>query len=266
MNKQLLALIVCTLFIIPILTVVGTPTVLKISHEEVTYNPIPIQTPLAPSTPIVLGPHVGGPELNLTFMAISEDPSGNEIYFQFDWGDGQQSDWIGPYNSSQTATTEHLWEWEGTYEITAKAKDNHNNESDWSDPFEITIEPLIRFGNIRPGYILFNLQLLNNSHVFLKPLQDFGISALITNKVGEGLYITVQAEEEVNAVKIDAFNPIWGYYFVKIDNKKFDGFSVTFDRMETALYEITVYAYDEFGNLIDISKIDYFAFIQVGGG
>jgi len=73
------------------------------------------------------------------YTSSAEDPEEDPIYYMFDWGDGNFSDWIGPYPSGGTGTESHTWEEPGDYEIRVKAKDTRGLESGWSDPFPITM-------------------------------------------------------------------------------------------------------------------------------
>jgi hypothetical protein len=57
----------------------------------------------------------------------------------WDWGDGTTSEWLGPFNSGVTMSVNHSWSTKGTYQIRAKAKDTNGAESNWSDPFSVTM-------------------------------------------------------------------------------------------------------------------------------
>jgi len=80
-----------------------------------------------------------------TYTSSAIDPEGDEIYLMFDWGDGTNSGWIGPYNSGDTVTASHVWSIQGSYAIKAKAKDEHDVESVWSDPLPISMPKSLRF-------------------------------------------------------------------------------------------------------------------------
>ena len=45
-------------------------------------------------------------------------------------GDGSNSYWYGPYDSGETCYTGHLWKGSGVYNITAKAKNKNDVESE----------------------------------------------------------------------------------------------------------------------------------------
>jgi hypothetical protein len=57
----------------------------------------------------------------------------------FDWGDGSNSGWIGPYSSGQTGTGSHNWTVLGTYNVKVKARDIWGAGSIWSEPLVVTI-------------------------------------------------------------------------------------------------------------------------------
>ena len=67
------------------------------------------------------------------------DDDGDMLYYNFSWGDGTYSGWIGPFGSGDEAFTRHAWTTKGTYNITVKAKDIKDDESDWSEPLTITM-------------------------------------------------------------------------------------------------------------------------------
>ena len=96
------------------------------------------QPPEIPDKPD--GPVKGGPNKELTFSTSTIDPDGDQVYFMWRWGDGEYSDWFGPYNSDETAEASHSWEDTSNYQIRVKAKDIVTGlETDWSEPLWIQI-------------------------------------------------------------------------------------------------------------------------------
>jgi hypothetical protein len=73
------------------------------------------------------------------FETSATDPDGNRVYYMWDWGDGEQSDWIGPYVEGTTVSATHSWTVDNNYEIKVKSKDPFGEETDWSAPLAITI-------------------------------------------------------------------------------------------------------------------------------
>jgi parallel beta-helix repeat protein len=72
------------------------------------------------------------------YTARANDPEVDPIYYKFDWGDDSYTDWFGPYISGTDASESHTWS-VGIYDIRVKAKDTRGLETNWSDPFRITM-------------------------------------------------------------------------------------------------------------------------------
>jgi len=71
------------------------------------------------------------------YTSSTDDPDGDQLYYLFDWGDGTDSGWVGPYDSGDTAEASHIWENTGSFPIKVKAKDIHGDESIWSEPLPV---------------------------------------------------------------------------------------------------------------------------------
>ena len=76
---------------------------------------------------------------NYLYSTTTIDPDRNLVYFQWDWGDGTQSEWLGPYDSEEQLETAHRWGENGVYNVKVKAKDTYGLESDWSDPLSVAM-------------------------------------------------------------------------------------------------------------------------------
>ena len=74
-----------------------------------------------------------------SYSSSATDPNGDDIYYLFDWDDGTNSGWSGPYSSEQTVSISHIWNVKGTYQIKVKARDEYGEESVWSDPLPISM-------------------------------------------------------------------------------------------------------------------------------
>jgi hypothetical protein len=98
------------------------------------------ETNLPPDTPETPdGPTTGATAIEYTFTTTTTDPEGEDVYYKFDWGDGNFSDWIGPFGSGATGDGSYIWTAAGTYDIKVKAKDINDGESDWSAAHTIDI-------------------------------------------------------------------------------------------------------------------------------
>lgn len=110
-------------FILPIIT---TPAVIKIN------NP-----PDKPTTPS--GTTNGKVGTSYPYTTNCNDPNGDFVHFWFDWGDGTNSGWVGPFASGAPGSASHTWTSQGSYSIQVKAKDSYDVESVWSDPLSVTM-------------------------------------------------------------------------------------------------------------------------------
>ncbi len=89
-----------------------------------------------------------------TYSSTAIDPDGDQIYYWFDWGDGTNSGWVGPYKSGLSGSASHTWTTQANYQIKAKAKDDpHGTVSVWSDPLLVNM-PRSKFST---NNLLFSL-------------------------------------------------------------------------------------------------------------
>ncbi len=123
-----------------------------------------------PMKPVVNGPKTGSSGINYSFSCSSIDPNQDDLFYYWDWCDGSNSGWIGPYDSGEEIFLNHKWNFNGTYIVKVKAKNTQGFESEWSY-FEVSMpknkiknSPL---SNIFPNFRnLFNDLILKNSREF----------------------------------------------------------------------------------------------------
>ena len=96
----------------------------------VTCNTFINAAPEQPSPPA--GPTTGTLMTEYAYTGSTTDAESDQLYYMWDWGDGEMSDWLGPYNSGDTCEASHSWTVSNTYQIKIKAKDALDAESDWS--------------------------------------------------------------------------------------------------------------------------------------
>jgi hypothetical protein len=94
------------------------------------------QAPATPSTPS--GIASGAPTISYTFSAAATDPEGDNIYYVFDWGDGNQST-TGYYASGAAGSASHSWSSPGTYLVKVYAVDSYGVASGWSSTTTVVI-------------------------------------------------------------------------------------------------------------------------------
>jgi len=73
------------------------------------------------------------------FKASSTDPDSDELYYQFDWGNGSMSTWIGPYASGDSCTIEYAWDTNGDYDVKVRTKDIWDATTDWSPLHSVSV-------------------------------------------------------------------------------------------------------------------------------
>lgn len=92
--------------------------------------------PNKPSKPTGLTTY-GKVGISYTYESMAIDNDSDKIFYLFDWDDGTDSGWEGPFDSGDICQLSHIWETQGSYSVKVKAKDDHDAESVWSDPLPI---------------------------------------------------------------------------------------------------------------------------------
>jgi len=80
----------------------------------------------------------GKPGRAYSFTTKATDEDGDELWYLWDWGDENYSEWLGPYDSGDECETSYTWQQEAKFSIRVKVKDGKGGESYWSDPFEFS--------------------------------------------------------------------------------------------------------------------------------
>ena len=65
----------------------------------------------------------GNPNIEYQYNFSAIDPDEDGIYYYIEWGDGTNTDWLGPYASGEKIIKNHSWNKKGIYMIKAVAKD-----------------------------------------------------------------------------------------------------------------------------------------------
>jgi len=111
------------------------------------------------------GPTSGRVNVEYNYSGNTIDPNGDDIYYLFDWGDGTDSGWLGPYPSGTTVVATHSWKYGGTYNVKLKAKDAIV-DGPWSDPLVVQIAgPNIEVKNVKGGLFKVSAEIRNTGDV-----------------------------------------------------------------------------------------------------
>ncbi|MBN1860474.1 MAG: hypothetical protein JW840_03330 [Candidatus Thermoplasmatota archaeon] len=86
----------------------------------------------APNTPTLTGAVKGKTGQLYTYNSTTADIDGDPVSYWFDWGDGSNSGWLGPFPPGFLVQASHSWSIKGTYKVKVKAKDIFTMESPWA--------------------------------------------------------------------------------------------------------------------------------------
>jgi hypothetical protein len=88
-----------------------------------------------PDAPMIIGPSMGTTDIDYSYNVMAIDPNGNLIFYEIDWGDVTDKEFLGPFVSGYEVQVHHSWEHAGVYTMKVLTKDIHNAQSDkttWS--------------------------------------------------------------------------------------------------------------------------------------
>jgi hypothetical protein len=125
--------------------IVKTVNSLTPDDNDLFYSAIYNNPPIIPEKPE--GKTNGSVSNEYEYTSVGYDFDDDDIYFKFDWGDGSNSDWTGPYKSGENITLKHTWNKKGNYNVRVKAIDDPNNdgdlydgnESEWSETLRVAM-------------------------------------------------------------------------------------------------------------------------------
>lgn len=121
------------------------------------------------------------------------DPEFNKVWYLFDWGDGTDSSWIGPYNYEEEASAKHTWNLKNTYNVKVKVKDECGAESVWSDPLAVSMPKVKQKDNT---FILRIIKWFyeNEYQKDIRSLNLFILNYLLDKKTINNLYQSIDEQ------------------------------------------------------------------------
>jgi parallel beta-helix repeat protein len=119
-----------------VFSVIDTDSMTVVDNTT-TYIRLTNATPYIPE--IFLGPDSVPFYASYKYGVYATDPDDDPVYYQMDWGDGQVSDWRGPYPETDSCYFYHAWEDLGTYEVSTRAKDDWGETSEWTEALTVYI-------------------------------------------------------------------------------------------------------------------------------
>jgi parallel beta-helix repeat protein len=215
---------------------------------------------LQPMAPQISGPSQGGNGIPFNFTVVATDPQGKQIYYKFDWGDGNFSDWLGPIDSSVLFKTSYAWATDGNYSIRVKAMNIDGDESNWSVVHQISIAEQINFSNVQLGVIYFKLFSFNRSFIYSNFLAQLGLVIILTS---HEMVLEAYATDVVTSVTFRAENQLQIENMEINDDNKTNGFSCVMN-VTRGVYMLNITAFDGNGTLIDKYSLATVFFIRIG--
>jgi hypothetical protein len=214
-----------------------------------------------PFQPVILdAPSDIGPEIPLNFSAVASDPEGDTMYYQWDWGDGNISQWLGPHAFFEHATTRYQWMQNGEYTIKVRAKDAFGSEGPWSAIHQINVARQLEIVNLKPGNVYFNFFGFDNSWGYVYSLDYLGMALIISTG---GFTVNASASDAVSRVDFEMANLFMKSQRWTATDENETGVYQGYFALTPGLYQVTASAYDSHGALIDRFTRDYVLYYQV---
>ncbi len=73
------------------------------------------------------------------FVTSATDVENDPLMYKWTFGNGDTTDWIGPYPAGDTAMITYRWTDPGTYDVKALVKDTYQTSNGWSAPVQVTV-------------------------------------------------------------------------------------------------------------------------------
>lgn len=212
----------------------GNPFWAYYSDECIAAIPSATGAPYKPDPPS--GPTSGVVDVEYSYTGSTTDPDGDDIYYLFDWGDGTDSGWLGPYASGTQVEASHAWTYGDTFDVKLKAKDTVDGP--WSDPLSVQISgPSLKIGSIKGGLLKVNTVIQNDGDTELTgvnwKITLHGGAFIGKETTGEDLTVPANGEATIKSGLIFGF----GATNIKVeawipdgpsDMKQLDGFVFLF--------------------------------------
>ena len=228
----------------------------------------------APLPPVIHGTYTGYINVEYEFWTDPiVDPSGNSTYCRWDWGDGNITDWFGPFDEGSVLIESHIWTREDVYDIRAQLK-GVGGESNWSEPHTISIIendlPVVNF-----TYTVDELTVTFDASASYDPdgvitdwLWEFGDGTDGTGEIITHTYPTSGAydveltvaddyDDEASITKrIDIEKYQGGVLFGRISNLQYVGQSMTFNAVNLKVITFKPFASETYhsGQLFTVSR------------
>ena len=187
--------------------------------NDLYYNALLNHAPLKPGN--ITGVESGNPRNEYSYTTVGFDEDDDDIYFLYDWGDGTDSGWKGPYISGKNITLTHSWNNRGEYNVKVKTIDDPNSdgnlsdgiESEWSNPLAISMP---KTNEIMNSYIQQVIERIIQKFPFLKnilikpEIPEISFDTSVMNDIGYDPKSGTRGKIEGCAITIEIHIVIYG--------------------------------------------------------
>jgi hypothetical protein len=181
--------------------------------------------PWPPDQPI--GPIKGSIDIEYTYLAVTTDEEDDPIWYQWDWGDGNFSDWMGPYQSGVSCEATYQWDKPGEYYVRVRAKDELGMSS-WSFPLSVNIViSSLEIGPVDGNILVINAVIQNNGEWKAKDI-NWNINIIggiiLSKRNSSGMISSLEPgeEEKIKSGVVFGFGPTTIRVTVNADDGSFD--------------------------------------------
>jgi hypothetical protein len=178
----------------------GVELVVTAFNKNPYFAPMQIGNSYPPEIPVVDGPTTGRINKSYEYTAMTTDPEGDQILYKFDWGDGAESDWIGPVTSGTSVSQSHAWSEIGDYEVKVRAKDIEGAGSKWSEAYIVQMNVTDIKIKLKGGLFRIKATFINEGIAEADDVNwDISLSGglILLGKTSTGTIPNIQPGEEV---------------------------------------------------------------------
>ncbi len=119
------------------------------------------------------------------------DLHNHNVYYLFNWGDQTNSGWL------LSPIANHIWSYNGNFEIKVKAKDEFGAESAWSETLTVRVLPILNI--VSQSKVIenqsFNITILSEGELIENASVEFNNQIKITDEQGKVTFISPEVNE-----------------------------------------------------------------------
>jgi hypothetical protein len=111
---------------------IETFSINNVGNSDSTYASDTVTIDNPPNKPTLTGTPKGNTGQPYMYNCSAADMDADSVFYWFDWADGANSGWLGPFPPGTLIHVNHTWSAKGTYKVGVKAKDIYNMEGNWA--------------------------------------------------------------------------------------------------------------------------------------